>query len=393
MIRVLRSVAVGVAAAALLLQILDLDGVLPMWLLPVALPVAILLSVLVSIVKGFGGSAHVAAGDLEAAEREGRISLAKVLDTRATGSSVNDQPICEIRVIVAPRTRQPYETTIRTLVNLGRLPSLQRGAVVVVAQPTADRPEVALLDPAPETWQRLADQDTQVRAIEQAPAWEAAPLPGRDKRGLLRIPAFVLLIVLVAAFVATLWPAREPLLAVARGTSLTDARAQLELDQDNAASIFPADRTPGVIDDLLTAAGGDQVTDLAIYKTYAYANAPTTPGAETTDEYWWRDGSVEHRGASSIQPDPGEAAAMLFDASTIDWSLIGGLVEQSSQALGISTDSGPYVSVERPESLADGDWVYGDVQIRVYLSDDYTNGYVTFDTAGQVLDVNGQPQG
>lgn len=391
MIRVLRSVAVGVAAAALLLQVLDLDGVLPMWLLPVALPVAILLSVLVSLVKGFGGTAHVAAGDLEAAEREGRISLAKVLDTRATGSSVNDQPICEIRVIVAPRTRQPYETTIRTLVNLGRLPSLQRGAVVVVAQPKADRPEVALLDPAPEAWQRLADQDTQVRAIEQAPVWEAAPLPGRDTRGLLRIPASVLLLVLLAAFVATLWPAREPLLAVARGTSLEDARAQLELDQENAASIFPADRTPGVVDDLLAAAGSDQVTELSIYKTYAFATAPTAPGAATTDEYWWRDGSVEERGASSIQPD--DTAAQLFDATSIDWTMVEGLVDQSSQTLGISTDSGPYVSVERPESLADGDWVYGEVQIRVHLSDDYSNGYVTFDTSGQVLDVNGQPQG
>jgi hypothetical protein len=84
---------------------------------------------------------------------------------------------------------------------------------------------------------------------------------------------------------------------------------------------------------------------------------------------------------------------MLFDATSIDWTLVEGLVEQSAQVLGISTDSGPYVSVERLESLADGEWVYGDVQIRVYLSDDYTNGYVTFDTAGQVLDVNGQPQG
>lgn len=393
MIRLLRSVAIGVAAAAVLLTLLHLDT--PPWLLGVSLAVAILTGVLASIVGSFGGSAGVGVQDVEAADREQRITLAKVLDTRATGSSINDQPICELRLIVAPRTRAPYETTARALINLGRLPSMQAGAVVVVAQVEADRPEVALLDPAPDHWQQQAAQDTRVRALTSAPVWEVPPKPGRDKRGFLRIPGVVLVLVAVLAFAGTLRPHRESLVDLATGTSLDEVRAQADRRADEAASIYPADRTPGVVDDMVALAGTTQVTGVHVFQTYAYLDALTSADATTTDEYTWRDGTAAHDGATSIQPDPADLPRMLFDVTTIDWTLVETLTDQIADLTGID-DPAPMVAVSRPItgiSQDDGVWTYGDVQFVVSVSDEYHDGSITYDTAGQVVSMSGGAPG
>ncbi len=395
MIRVLRSVAVGVAAASLLLLVTDLDGDAAPWTLSVSTALAILLSVLIGLVRGFSGLQAVTVADLDAADREHRVSLAKILDTRATGSSINDQPLCEIRLIVAPRTRAAYETTTRALVNLGRLPSMQRGAVVVVAQASADRPEVALVDDPPGAWQRQADQDTTVRALESAPVWETPAKPGRDARGFVRIPAVVLLLIGVLAFAGRLYPARETLLDIARGASLAEARDQAEQRRDEAASIFPADRTAAVIDDLVAAAGVTEFSHVLLTQTYATADARTSADADTIDEYMWRHGSVEHRGAASIQPDADKVSAIVFDVTAIDWSVIETLTAQVADLTGIADPDGPGVQVQRPTDLdmEIGDWVYGDVQIRLNVSDDYRDGAVVTDASGQIISMSGGAPG
>jgi hypothetical protein len=264
MIRLLRSVAFGVAAAALLLTALSL-GDLPVWVLPVASTAAIGLSVLSSILKGVGGlnstptfrgTASMSVPDLDAAEREGRFALAKVLETRGAGATTNHDPVvvCNMRVIVAPRDRPAYETPLSAAVPLVSLFSVQRGAVVVVVRTAADRPEVAWVEAPPEHWRQLAEQDTQVRAMEHAPAWEMPPLPPRataetpalpgvDRFGRRKISAVVLILAAAAGFVATLWPTREPLLDLMSGSSLEDVRTRMEQEHDTAAGIFPADST------------------------------------------------------------------------------------------------------------------------------------------------------
>lgn len=320
MIRLLRSVAIGVAAAAVLLTVLRFDA--PLWLLGVSLTVAILTGVLVAIVGSFGASAAVAQAD-------------------------------------------------------------------------TDRPEVGLLDPVPAHWQQQVAQDTRVRALTSAPAWELPPKPGRDKRGFLRIPGVVLVLVAVLAFGATLWPHRESLVDLATGTPLDEVREQADRRADAAASIYPADRTPGVVDDLVAAAGTTQVTGVHVYQTYAYLDALTSADASTTDEYTWRDGTVEHDGATSIQPDPADLPRMLFDATAIDWTLVATLTGRIADQSGID-DPTPIVAVSRPVTgFSDGDgvWAYGDVQIVVSVSDDYRSASVAYDTSGQVTEMSGGAPG
>lgn len=384
MLRLLLSAVVGFFAASVLLAATDLDG--GWWWATGASGAAMtVLLVVVSLGRAFAGTSLTAPQDVEAALRENRVSLARVLDVRATGTTINDQPLCEIRLTVAARTRPPYTTTTRSLVNLGRLPSLQRGSVVVVAQLDRERPDVALLDPPPADWQQLADRDTSARSMPEAPAWESAPARGRDRNGLLRIPGILLLVAVLVGFGARLWPVRQEALDLVQGTPLEQVRAQGEAREAAAASIFPAERTQQVVDDLVEAADGARFTEILLFQTYAVAEGLTTPDAVTTDSFTWRDGTATREGAALIQPEPGELEAELFDAGEVDWSLVAALVDQVPTLTGITDADGPSVQVRRADDPEAGN----PLQIFLSTNDDYYDAYLTADTTGAIVGMSG----
>jgi hypothetical protein len=394
-LRLLLSAALGYLTASVLLAVADLDAGWE-WTLGASIAVTVPLMILVSVGRAFAGTAAARPQDVEAALRENRVSLAKVLDTRATGTTVNDQPMCEIRLVVASRTRPAYTTTTRTLVNLGRLAGLQRGAVVVVAQLDAERPEVALLDPAPATWQEAADRDRAVREMPEAPVWEAGPARGRDRNGLIRIPAVLLLVLVLVGFGARVWPVRDQALALAQGTPLDEVRdtatgatpGLLPLEPETTAEpevrILTAAGTPPVIDDLVAVMGDTQVVEVALYGTYAIVEAPTAPGAPTTDRFIWRDGQAQRDGAAPIQPDPAELPDELFDVRDADWSVVGSLAEQLPQLTGI-TDDNPLVLVRRAGDPA----VTTPLEVSLSASDEYESGWVTANQDGTVVSMSG----
>ncbi|MBB5473842.1 hypothetical protein HF998_10720 [Cellulomonas hominis] len=388
MLRLLLAFTSGVLATSIVLLATGIgDGGLP-WVVPVAAVVGAILLTLVSIGTTLAGVRAPREKDVEAAVRENRISLARVLETRATGSSVNDQPVCDIRLVVASRTRPAYTTTTRALVNLGSLPVLQGGAVVVVAQLHADRPEVALLDPAPADWRDAAQRDTTVRTMPEAPVWEAPPAPGRDRRGLLRIPGVLLVVAFLAGVGLRAWPERDVVTSLAQGTSLSDAVAQRDRDRAEAASIFPAVRTREVVDDLAEVAGGTQFTEVLLFQTYAVAEALTTPGAQTTDRFVWRDGGASRDGAATIQPDPAELPDELFDVTQVDWSVVERLTAQAAELTGIDDADGPTVIVRR-STTDEG----APLQVVVSVDDDYRDAWLTADASGNVVEMRGGAPG
>lgn len=80
-------------------------------------------------------------------------ALARVESLRRTGLELNDQPQCDLVLVVGPLPGHgsAYATTTRAILDIVLLASFQPGAVVVVARPDASRPDVTLvLDPAPE---------------------------------------------------------------------------------------------------------------------------------------------------------------------------------------------------------------------------------------------------
>ncbi|NKY10952.1 hypothetical protein [Cellulomonas hominis] len=388
MLRLLLAFTSGVLATSIVLLATGIgDGGLP-WVVPVAAVVGAILLTLVSIGSTLAGVRAPREKDVEAAVRENRVSLARVLETRATGSSVNDQPVCDIRLVVASRTRPAYTTTTRALVNLGTLPALQGGAVVVVAQLHADRPEVALLDPAPADWRDAAQRDTTVRTMPEAPVWEAPPAPGRDRRGLLRIPGVLLVVAFLAGVGLRAWPERDVVTSLAQGTSLSDAVAQRDRDRAEAASIFPEVRTREVVDDLAEVAGGTQFTEVLLFQTYAVAEALTTPGAQTTDRFVWRDGGASRDGAATIQPDPAELPDELFDVTQVDWSVVERLTAQAAELTGIDDADGPTVIVRR-STTDEG----APLQVVVSVDDDYRDAWLTADASGNVIEMRGGAPG
>ena len=389
MLRLLLAATIGFFTASVVLLTADLGGDALPWAVPVSGALMTILLVVVSIGRGFAGVRGASAADVEAAVRENRVSLARVIETRATGSSVNDQPLCDIRLVVASRTRPAYTTSTRALVNLGRLPSLQRGAVVVVAQLHADRPDVALLDPAPGEWQAAADRDTTVATMPEPPAWEAAPARGRDRQGLLRIPAALLLLAFVVGLGARAWPERDLVVALVQGTSLDEAREQGDRARAEAASIFPAARTQRVVDDLAEAAGGTQFVDVVLFRTYAVAEALTSPGATTTDSFTWRDGRAVREGAELIQPDPADLPAALYDVRDLDWSVVERLTAQMTELTGIDDADGPVVYVRRGTASD----AIAPVEIVLSVDDDYYDGWVTADATGAIVSMRGGAPG
>ena len=299
MIRIIRSLAVGFALACLLLIGLRLDHGAPGWWLPVALVVSTLAVALTSVATallGIGGTNALrttpSVDVVVTAEREGRLHLAKVLDISSTGTEINDDPVAELRLAVDSRTRARYTTTTRALIDRTRLPQFQPGAVVVVLQEKADAPGVTLLQSPPQSWREKATQADSVARMDEPPEW-AAPVPaGRDTRGLVKIPAAVLALLVLVGFAARLYPVREDITAVLTGTPLLEVSAAQERRAEQEASTLDPARAREVVDTFVAEAGHSDFLSVGLGGTTATATVPAEPGSDHTDELWWSRGDI-----------------------------------------------------------------------------------------------------
>jgi len=167
--------------------------------------------------------------DVEAALDERRVSLAKVLRVRAADVSDGREPGDDIRLLVASSLRPAYTTTIY----VPGPRKVRRGAVVVVCQLDQTRPEVALLDPPPPGWKKVAAQDTEVRDMRSAHEWKVhEPEPE---------PAPPAAIAVLAGRVATTVSAAARQV-VARGRARRQARSGV--GEPSVLPAPPAERRP-----------------------------------------------------------------------------------------------------------------------------------------------------
>ena len=158
-----------------------------------------------------------------------------------------------------------YRTSVRELVSIVDLPRLQPGAVLVVAQLAADRPEVAIIrDPDP-FWRQRVETDGRIRSIETAGVWEPPAQQGRDAYGRLRIPRIVFLAFAVGAAAVTLIPAYSQIAWQLRGETMYTG--------DNARQAVEA----------ITAERGSKFFHVYIYRSWISAEMPTSAGALTSE--------------------------------------------------------------------------------------------------------------
>lgn len=395
MIRVLRSLSVGFVLACILLVVLRLDAGAPAWWLPTAAAVAILTLVLSGIAAGVvsaGGTAlRPAPSDsaVAAAEREGRVHLARVLDISSTGTRINDNPVAELRLVVATSARSPYSTRTRALIDQVRLPQFQPGSVVVVLQEGPDGPAVSLVQSPPQRWRDKIAEDTWVSRMDEAPEWTAQPTRARDARGFLRIPALVLVLLLIAGFAARLYPVRSDLGAILSGESLGDvAAARTQRVERENSTVNPV-RAQEVIDEFVAETGHGSFTTVRLGAFNASATVPTAPGASTTDDLTWRDGKVADREPSLIQPRDDELPLRTFEATDVDWAALEELADRLPEQAGFVPETAPTVTVSVPMS----DDVGLPYEIDVWASGPYHDASVTYDPDGTVIRMYGGADG
>jgi hypothetical protein len=386
-IRCLFALALGGLAGTILGQYLS-DDPFFRTMLPVCVALSCIGFTLVLIAKAMSASGAVDPRAVQAAKDAGRTALARVVRIAATGSSVNDQPVCDIELLVTPRSGHgPYRTTMRQLVNQARLPSMQPGAVLVVTQLDPERPEVVLDDAPDPDWIRRAETDTQVRNLSTADVWEAPR--GRAPGRLRRIPVVVYPVLFAAGAAGILYPAWDMAGQLLEGKTPTEVRAEAEAAAAVEASMFTPGNLPAAID-AVTALSGTEVTEVGVYEDFVLVTAPTSPGATTTDEWQFRDGEATHEGASSIQPEPEDVGRELFDVDAIDWATLPALHAEAERLLGIDEEESRSLRVARE--------VWADEKptaplVSVSLSDDYYSGWVEFTPNGSVREMSGGAPG
>jgi hypothetical protein len=398
-IRILRSLSVGFLLGWLLLAPLGLDGGVPGWWLPTALAIGILTVILSTVAMGLSTAAgsvlRPAPSDdaIATAEREGRLHLARVADISSTGTRINDNPVAELQLVVASSSRSPYSTRTRALIDQVRLPQFQPGNVVVVLQDKADQPAVTLVQSPPPSWRDKAAGDTRVGRMDHAPEWaqESRSSKTRDARGILRIPAAVLVLLLVVGVAARLYPVRSELAEILAGASPSEVADARMLRLERAESTLDPSRAQEVIDDLVAEAGHSQFTEVHLGSTTATGTVPTAPGADTTDDIDWRGGEVTAREPSLIQPSGDELPLQTFDAADVDWAGLQGLADRLPEQGGFELEDAPSVTVSVPSrTFNEDDLPY---QISIWGSGAYHDASVTYDPDGNVISMNGGAAG
>jgi len=126
------------------------------------------------------------------------------------------------------------------------------------------------------------------------------------------------------------------------------------------------------IDDIAAVVGGYDFAAVYFYDSYVLVEAPTRPGATTTDLYQWRYGRAFQDGPRSGSIDG------LFDASGIDFSLVADLVARSRADVRWGPVEAYYPSVHANSE--------GIPEITISLSNDYYSASYTYDLRGELVD-------
>lgn len=400
MLRLLSALLAGVFVSgfALFAGTGDEDLVWVMYLLPVL----IICLVLLSVGKALRGTRVLPDQMVQSLLNQNLGALARIEKIRRTGTTVNDAPLCELTLVVAPADRDAYLTTTRVLLDIVELPRFQPGRIVLVSRLKPDRPNVYLVREPDTEWQRRIDGEAdRIPPSSQVRPWDADPndtdLPGpkpilgtgEKGRKQRMIAYFALFIVGIGG----MWGLnRAEVQTMFDGSPPPGEAAPSETDSTNPPEDFVnGDGQQTAVDALVEVIGSRTIIDMHFYDNgNVLATAPSRPGDLTIDDYGYTDGKATHDDPTLIQPD--QPNLLLFDIGKVDVTRISDYIGQTRELTGITKPDSSTASVSReiPDPIT-GD--KGKVQITLSVSDAYYSGYVIMATDGKILTMWGGKPG
>jgi len=252
------------------------------------------------------------------------------------------------------------------------------------AAPVADAPQ---LQPQPQPWDSVSQADA-VRA--------PASGHGRNRAG-IRFGVAVALTAVAGLAGALLWAARshanEPsasgtttprstastasALASTSATPTPTAASSSSASAAGSGSLLTPAGIEAMVKAMPSLVGTTKVYELTLYSDYADIEAPSKTQSGAYDDYTYENGQITDDTPGG-DLDQGENSV---DVTTINWSVIPGLIQKSNQDLDVTDPTDHYVIVDPNWAFASG------TSLRVYCSNAYGGGYLLADLHGNILNT------
>jgi hypothetical protein len=134
------------------------------------------------------------------------------------------------------------------------------------------------------------------------------------------------------------------------------------------------------VDAIAQVVGNHELVDIDFYDGYVDAQAPSRPGANTTDDYEYRYGSASRDGAEAGSASTTKAAE--YDGRTVDFALIPKLIKDAERRTKTPSPTSLHVFVMQPLDTRVGQAP----TINIEVDDAYHANQVHYSPTGKFID-------
>jgi hypothetical protein len=132
------------------------------------------------------------------------------------------------------------------------------------------------------------------------------------------------------------------------------------------------------VDAIAKVVGTHELVDIDFYDSYVIAQAPTKPGADTSDNYQYRYGRAERLGPEQSAADTKTAE---YDGRQVDFALIPKLIRDAERRTKTSSPTSLHVFVMQPLDRKVGQ----PPTINIQVDDAYHSNQVDYTAQGKFL--------
>ena len=133
------------------------------------------------------------------------------------------------------------------------------------------------------------------------------------------------------------------------------------------------------VDAIAKVVGTHELVDIDFYDSYVIAQAPSKPGADTTDNYQYRYGQAERLGP---EQGPADTKTAEYDGRQVNFAIIPKLIKDAERRTKTSSPSSLHVSVMQPLDRKVGQAP----TINIEVDDAYHSSQVHYTPQGTFID-------